>query len=104
MPNLKKATCLFPFALRARVLIYGQDQIIHNRSRLHFVHVATDLAPRTRAEVLQKLAAYPIIECFSSEEIQGYFGRPVKVLGFAKSSLAKNIYAELKDARINSLD
>lgn len=101
MPNLKKATGLFPFALRARVLIYGQDQILRSRSRLHFVHVATDLAARTRAEVLRELAPYPIIECFSSEEIMNYFGKPVKVLGFAKSSLAQNIYAHLKDARIN---
>jgi hypothetical protein len=102
MPNLKKASGLFPFARRARVLIYGKEQILRSRSQLHFVHVATDLAPRTRTDVLRELAPYPIVECFSSEEIQDFFGKPVKVLGFAKSSLAQNIYAHLKDARINS--
>ena len=101
MPELKKAIGLFPFTRRAGVLIYGFEQIMRRRSDLHFVHVATDLAPRTRADVLKQLAPYPIIECFSSEEIAIHFGKPSKVLGFAKSSLAKNIYGHLKDTRVN---
>jgi ribosomal protein L7Ae-like RNA K-turn-binding protein len=101
MPELRKAIGLFPFARRARVPIFGLEQILRKRSQLHFVHVATDLAPRTRAEVLRRLAPYPIVECFSSSEISEHFGKPVKVLGFAKSSLAKNIYAHLKDSRLN---
>ena len=39
---------------------------------------------------------------YTSAELEKYFGaRNAKVLGFEKSTLAKSIYAELKEARLN---
>lgn len=93
---------LFPFVLRARILMTGRENLLRSRSRLHFVLIAEDLSEQTRAEVLASFGAYPVVQRYTAAELEGFFGVRVKVIGFAKSTLAQSVYAELKEYRLNA--
>jgi hypothetical protein len=94
---------LFSFVLRSRILIVGRDTLARSKSRLHFVLVTRDLSETSRAEILSDFAHYPVVQHYTSEELEKYFGiKGAKVVGFEKSDLAKSLYAELKPHRINS--
>lgn len=98
----RKVERLLPFALRARILIPGREQLAHSKQRLHFVLITTDISEGSRSAILSKFAAYPVVQHFSSQEIAQHFGlENTKVLGFKKSGLAQSIYAELKEHRLN---
>lgn len=93
---------LFPFVLRSRILLVGRDTLRRNKSRLHFVLITRDISERSRAEVLSDFAHYPIIQHYTSAELEQLFGvKGAKVIGFQKSGLAQSIYAELKEHRLN---
>lgn len=98
----KSVTRLFPFVLKARVLIVGRDTLARSKSRLQFILVTTDLSENSRTRILQDYAHYPVVQYFTSAELEQFFALPgTKVVGFAKSSLAQSIYAELKQYRLN---
>jgi hypothetical protein len=93
---------LFPFVLRARVLLIGRQTLRHSKSKLHFVLITRDISEASRAEIVADFAHYPVVQHFVAEDLEKHFGiRGAKVVGFAKSGLAKSIYAELKEHRIN---
>jgi hypothetical protein len=93
---------LFPFALRARILIVGRETLLRSKRRLHFVLITTDLSEQSRKEVLSDFAHYPVVQRYTGAELEQFFGlKETKVLGFAKSGLAQSIYAELKEHRLN---
>jgi hypothetical protein len=93
---------LFPFVMRSRILLVGREMLLRSRSRLHFVLITDDLSEKGRAEVLSDLANYPVVQHYSSAELDGFFGlKGAKVIGFAKSDLAQSVYAELKPYRLN---
>jgi hypothetical protein len=93
---------LFPFVLRARILIPGRGQLARSRSKLQFILLTTDVSDNSRDEILKDFAPYPIIQVYSSAELDTHFGlKNTRVLGFAKSDLSKSIFAELKEHRIN---
>lgn len=93
---------LFPFARRARLLIVGREPLRRSKSRLHFLLVTRDLAEGSRAELLADFAHYPIVQHYESTDLERHFGlKGAKVVGFAKSTLAQSIYAELKQYRVN---
>ena len=93
---------LFPFVLKARILLIGRDTLRRSKSKLHFVLITTDLSEGSRAEILADFSHYPIVQKYTSSELDTFFGiKGAKVIGFAKSQLAQSIYAEMKDARIN---
>jgi hypothetical protein len=93
---------LFPFALRARILIAGRETLLRNKRRLHFVLITTDLSEQSRNEVLSNFAHYPIVQRYTAVELEHFFGlKGTRVLGFAKSGLAQSIYAEMKEHRLN---
>ena len=93
---------LFPFVLRARILIAGRETLLRSRRRLHFLLIATDLSEQSRKEVLSDFAHYPVVQRYTSAELEHFFGlKGKRVLGFAKSGLAQSIYAELKQHRLN---
>jgi len=93
---------LFPFALRARILIPGRETLLRSKRRLHFVLITDDLSEQSRSEVLSDFAHYPVIQRYTSAELEHFFRlKGTKVLGFAKSSLAQSIYAEMKEHRLN---
>jgi len=102
-PTKKPVERLFPFALRSRVLIVGRETLARSKSKLHFILVTTDLSENSVKETLQKYSYYPIVQRYTSVEIEKFFGlKSTKILGFQKSDLAKSIYAELKEHRLNS--
>ena len=93
---------LFPFVLRARILIVGRTTLLHSKSRLHFVLITDDLSEQSRKEVLSEFSHYPVVQRYTAAELEKLFRlRRTKVLGFAKSGLAQSIYAEMKLYRIN---
>lgn len=95
---------LFPFVLRSRILMVGRETLQRSKSRLHFVLITSDLSVTSRQRILEDFAPYPIIERYTSEDLEKLFGvKGAKVLGFAKSGLAKSIYRELREFRINKL-
>jgi len=93
---------LFPFVLRSRNLMVGRETLGRSKSRLHFVLITLDISESSRAEVLSDFAPYPVVQHYTSAELEQFFGvRGAKVIGFQKSGLAQSIYAELKQYRLN---
>ena len=93
---------LFPFVVRSRILLVGRDTLRHSKSNLHFVLITLDISEQSRAEVLSNFAHYPVVQYYTSAELEQFFGlKGTKVLGFAKSGLAQSVYAELKQHRLN---
>ena len=100
--SAKPVERLFPFVLRSRSLLIGRETLGRSKSRLHFVLITLDISEQSRAEVLSDFAHYPIVQLYTSAELEQYFGvKGAKVIGFQKSGLAQSIYAELKQHRLN---
>jgi hypothetical protein len=94
---------LFTFVLRSRILMVGRDTLARSKSRLHFVLITRDLSEKSRSEILSDFAHYPVVQHYTQQELEQFFGiNGAKVIGFEKSDLARSIYAELKQHRINS--
>lgn len=95
---------LFPFVLKTQGLIIGRDSLRANKGRLHFILITEDIAEAHREEVLKDFTHYPVVQHFTSADLEKFFGAKVKgakAVGFAKSGLAQSIYAELKAHRLN---
>jgi hypothetical protein len=93
---------LFPFVVRSRNLLVGRDTLRRSKSRLHFVLITHDISEQSRAEVLADFAHYPVVQHYTSAELEQFFGvKGTKVIGFQKSGLAQSVYAELKQHRLN---
>jgi hypothetical protein len=93
---------LYPFVLRARILLVGREKLGHSKSKLHFVLITEDIADRVRAEILSDFTHYPVVQHYAPADLEKFFGiKGAKTIGFAKSGLAQSIYAELKEYRIN---
>lgn len=94
---------LFPFVLRSRILLVGRETLQRSKGKLHFVLITHDLSDNSRQEILSEFAHYPVVQHYTSSELETHFGvKNAKVVGFAKSNLAQSIYAELKAHRLNS--
>jgi hypothetical protein len=93
---------LFSFVLRSRILIVGRDTLARSKSKLHFVLITRDLSETSRAEILSDFRHYPVVQHYTAEELEKFLGiKRAKVIGFEKSGLARSLYAELKEHRIN---
>jgi hypothetical protein len=93
---------LFPFVLRAGILLIGRDKLRHSKGKLHFVLITDDIAENHRAEILLDFKHYPVVQYFVAADLEKFFKiKGAKAIGFAKSGLAQSIYAELKEYRIN---
>ncbi len=93
---------LFPFVLRSGILLIGRDALWRRKGRLHFVLITTDLSPGSRAQILKDFAPYPVIEHYTSADLETHFKvRGAKVIGFLKSALAQSICRELKPYRVS---
>lgn len=102
MTHAKPVERLFPFVLKSRILLIGRDTLRRSKSKLHFVLITTDLSEGSRSEVLATFLHYPVVQRYTSPDLEKFFGvKGAKVVGFAKSSLAQSIYSELKPHRIN---
>jgi hypothetical protein len=94
---------LFPFVLRSRILIVGREQLARAKGRLHFVLITRDISEGSRAEILRDFAHYPVIQRYTPEDLEQFFGvKGAKVVGFQKSGLAQSIYREMKEDRLNA--
>ena len=93
---------LFPFVLRSRILMVGRSTLARNKSALNFVLITGDISENSRKEILQDFRHYPIVQHYTSGELERHFGiKGCKVVGFRKSDLARSLYAGLKTFRIN---
>ena len=93
---------LFPFVLRARILLIGRDTLRTNKGKLHFVLITEDISETVRAEILEDFKHYPVVQHYGPVDLEKFFGiKGAKTVGFTKSGLAQSIYAELKEYRIN---
>ena len=93
---------LFPFVLRAKILLVGRDTLRTNKGKLHFVLITKDISENVRAEILTDFKHYPVVQHYEPADLEKHFGiTGAKTIGFTKSGLAQSIYAELKEYRIN---
>jgi hypothetical protein len=93
---------LFAQALEAKLLLIGREALRKNKSHLHFVLITTDIIANHREEVLKNFMHYPVVQHYTAADFERMFKmKGAKAVGFAKSGLAKNIYAALKPYRIN---
>lgn len=102
-PAGKPVERLFPFVTRARLLIIGRETLVRSKRSLHCILISEDISANSKEEVLRDFKDYPILQRYQSAQFAGFFNvRGAKVVGFKKSTLAKSIYAELKEFRINA--
>ena len=100
--SIRPVERLFPFVLRAGILLVGREKLWRSKSKLHFVLITEDIADRVRAEILSDFTHYPVVQHYAPADLEKFFGiKGAKTIGFAKSGLAQSIYAELKEYRIN---
>ena len=100
--GVRAAERLFPFVLRARKLVVGRERLKRSKGQLQWLLVTTDITEGSLDEIRQEYGAYPIVQHYTSRELEDLLQlRGTKLVGFAKSSLAKSIYAGLKEHRIN---
>ena len=93
---------LLEIAVSSKLLLIGREALRRSKSHLHFVLIATDIIPSHRDEVLADCKHYPVVQHFTAADFERLFKlKGAKTVGFAKSELAKSIYAELKAYRIN---
>jgi hypothetical protein len=93
---------LFALAVQSKLLLIGREALRRNKSHLHFVLIATDIIANHREEVLADFKHYPVVQHYTAADFERLFKiKGAKTIGFAKSELAKSIYAELKAHRIN---
>jgi hypothetical protein len=93
---------LFPFVLRAGILMIGRETLGRNKSKLHFVLITEDISEAVRTEILEDFKHYPVVQHYGAAELERFFGvKGAKTVGFKKSGLAQSIYAGLKTHRIN---
>jgi hypothetical protein len=93
---------LFEIAVQSKLLLIGREALRRNKSHLHFVLIATDIIANHREEVLADFKHYPVVQHYTAADFERLFKiKGAKTVGFAKSELAKSIYAELKAHRIN---
>src|SRR5664279_2077662 len=98
----KSVERLFPFVIRARILLVGRETLGRSMSKLNFVLITRDISEQSRAQVLSDFAYYPVVQLYTSAELEKFFGvKGAKVVGFQKSGLAQSVYAELKQHRLN---
>lgn len=101
-PPARPVERLFPFVLRAKILLIGREKLRHNKGKLHFVLITEDIVENVRAEILLDFKHYPVVQHFTAADLEKFFGiKGAKTIGFTKSGLAQSIYAELKAHRIN---
>jgi hypothetical protein len=92
----------FALAVESKLLLIGREALRRNKSHLHFVLIATDIIANHREEVLADFKHYPVVQRYTAADFERLFKiKGAKAVGFAKSELAKSIYAELKAYRIN---
>ena len=93
---------LFPFVLRSRTHIIGRQRLEKSKHELQWILITTDISENSEQEILRIFKDYPVVKHFTEEELSALLNvNGTKLIGFKKGDLAKSIYAELKQYRIN---
>ena len=93
---------LFPFVLRSRSFIVGRQRIERSKSDLQWLLITEDISENSENEILNDFKHYPIVKYFRSTDLEHLLElNGTKFVAFKKGDLAKSIYQELKDHRIN---
>ena len=96
--SMRPVERLFPFVLRAGILMIGRDTVGRNKGKLHFVLITEDISEAVRDEILVDFKHYPVVQHYGPADLEKFFGiKGAKTIGFTKSGLAQSIYAELKE-------
>ncbi len=70
---VKPVERLFPFVLRARILLIGRETLSRSKSRLHFVLITEDLSENSYAEVVSEFSHYPtVLRRYSTGDLEGF--------------------------------
>ena len=94
----KSVERLFPFAVRARLLLVGRETLAHSKRKLQCILISEDISDGSRDEILQDFKDYPVLQHFTTLQFESFFGlRNTKVIGLKKSSLAKHQEIEVFD-------
>ena len=90
------------FIIKAKIIIIGYEQLKRSKSNLQFILLSEDALEKNKVRIMNEFQHYPIIQKFTSVEIQNYFTiKSAKVIGFKKSGLSGSVYKELKNWRVN---
>src|SRR3954469_14594151 len=90
-PKGKAVERLFPFVVRTRKFLVGRERLARSKSKLHFILITSDISAGSRDEISREFSSYPIVQRYTAAELEQFFAvRNAKVIGFAKSSLAKS--------------
>ncbi|MDR0842870.1 MAG: hypothetical protein LBP68_05550, partial [Acidobacteriota bacterium] len=74
---------LFGFALRARILLVGRDNLLRSLSHLQFILITDDISENSRKEILHDFRHYPVVQRYTTEELATFFNLTgTKVVGF----------------------
>ena len=96
-PDTPPVERLYPFALRARVVVVGEALLARLKKKLHFILISEDISEHRISEIRRQYSDLPVLQCYTVETIEAHFGfKNTKVLGFKKGSLAVSIHKELK--------
>ncbi len=80
----------------------GRERIYREQKRLLFVLVCTDLSGNSRREIAQRVTQIPVLERYSSAEIEQLAHLPnTKIIGFKKSPISQRIFSLLKSTDQN---
>ena len=102
-PSAKTVERLYPFALRAAILVPGREALQRTRKKLLFVLLTTDLSANSRQDVLGDFRGLPFVERYTAADVERFFHlHNTKVIGFKKSALAASILRELKPFRLEA--
>lgn len=93
---------LAPFVLRSGILVVGRERLQQVKAKLNFVWVTCDISSNSLRKCSEMFPC-PIVQAGESSDFDRLFDlRGTKMVGFKRSSLSNNIYAELKFARLKA--
>ena len=94
-PAGKPVERLFPFAVRARVVVAGREALRSRRKKLQLLIITSDLSENSRQSIAKDFPTVKVVEALSTDEIERHFGfRGAKVIGFLRSPIAVSILRE----------
>ncbi len=96
--GIPAAERLFPFAIKARLLVVGRERLQHDRKKLQFLLVTTDISENSRREMQRGVAPLPVVQHYTSTEVEKLLQlKNTKVLGFKQSPLSRSIFEGLNE-------
>ncbi len=94
---------LLPFAIKARLLVVGRERLQHDRKKMQFVLISTDLSENSQKEIIKGVNPTPVVQHYSSQEFEQLLQlKGTKIVGFRQSALSRSIFEGLREFLIQS--